>query len=171
MTNKSDKTQGEDKPKNKGGRPTDFKEEYLEQAYKLCLLGATDASLADFFDVVEQTINNWKKDYPEFLESLKAGKAKADAQVAQSLFNRAVGYKAEPELKEDLDSDGNVVETTRTTKHVGPDTTAAIFWLKNRKSDVWRDKQHVELTPGLDVNELDGLAEFLAGHGVDVDKL
>ena len=171
MTKKSDKTQGEEAVKSNAGCPTKFKQEYLEQAYKLCLLGATDASLADFFDVTEQTINNWKTSHPEFFESLKAGKAKADAQVAQSLFNRAVGYKAEPELKEDLDSNGNVVETTRTTKHVGPDTTAAIFWLKNRKSDVWRDKQHVELTPGLDVNELDGLAEFLAGHGVDVSKL
>lgn len=149
MTNNTDKTQDEDKPKNKGGRPTDFKEEYLEQAYKLCLLGATDASLADFFEVTEQTINNWKISQPEFFESLKDGKAKADAQVAQSLFNRAIGYKAEPELKEELAADGiTVIETTRTTKHVGPDTTAAIFWLKNRKSDVWRDKQEVEHQAG-----------------------
>lgn len=48
--------------------------EYANQALKLCLLGATDKELADFFSVSEQTLNKWKKDYPEFLESLKREK-------------------------------------------------------------------------------------------------
>jgi len=80
------------------GRPSKYKPEYAEQAYKLCLLGATDAELADFFAVSEQTINAWKGDFPEFLESLTNGKHHADAKVAQALYHRALGY-SHPEDK------------------------------------------------------------------------
>lgn len=52
-------------------RPTKYQEAYAEQARKLCLLGYTDAELADFFEVSESTINKWKLDYPEFSESIK----------------------------------------------------------------------------------------------------
>jgi len=126
------------------GRPTKHKVEYNEQAYNYCLLGATDQDLADFFNVEEKTINNWKKDHPKFLQSLKGGKEDADAIVAKSLFKRATGYKAEPEVKEETDADGKLKSTTTTIKTVGPDTTAAIFWLKNRKSNVWRDKHEID---------------------------
>ncbi|MES1763769.1 hypothetical protein ACKWMU_12765, partial [Escherichia coli] len=54
-------------------RPTKYQEAYAEQARKLCLLGYTDAELADFFEVSESTINKWKLDYPEFSESIKKG--------------------------------------------------------------------------------------------------
>ena len=84
---------GSETEPNKGGRPTEYRPEYNEQARKLCLLGATDAQLADFFGVSETTINNWKLAHPEFLESLKAGKEKADALVAHALYHRAIGYK------------------------------------------------------------------------------
>lgn len=57
--------------KKKRGRKSDYKEEYSDQVLKLCLLGATDKEIAEFFSVSEQTINSWKKKYPEFLESLK----------------------------------------------------------------------------------------------------
>ncbi len=67
------------------GRPTRYKAEYTEQAFKLCLLGATDANLADFFEVSEKTINTWKDAHPEFLQSLKAGKDEADANVGERL--------------------------------------------------------------------------------------
>lgn len=56
------------------GRKSSYKEEYANQALKLCLLGAIDKELAEFFGVSEQTLNKWKKDFPEFLESLKKGK-------------------------------------------------------------------------------------------------
>lgn len=57
--------------KKKRGRKSEYRIEYADQALKLCLLGATDKELAEFFSVSEQTLNKWKKDYPEFLESLK----------------------------------------------------------------------------------------------------
>ena len=125
------------------GRPTKYKEEYCEQAYKLCLLGATDAKLADFFVVNEDTINKWKIDYPQFSESLKRGKDDADAVIAQSLFHRAKGY-SHPEDK--IFNDDGSAMVVPTTKHYPPDTTACIFWLKNRQKDKWRDKTESEIT-------------------------
>lgn len=80
-----------DKIKSKGGRPSSYKQEYVDLAFKFCLLGATDEDLAKFFDVAESTINKWKIDYPEFSESLKRGKQQSDAEIASSLYNRAKG--------------------------------------------------------------------------------
>ncbi|RNI26646.1 terminase [Rufibacter latericius] len=126
---------------NSGGAPSLYRPEYAHQAYKLCLLGATDADLANFFEVAESTINNWKKEEIEFLESIKKGKDLADAEIAESLYHRARGY-SHPEDKFFVIEGSVVVEPT--TKHYPPDTTAAIFWLKNRKPKTWRDKQEVE---------------------------
>jgi hypothetical protein len=119
------------------GRPSKFKLEYIEQARKLCKLGATDRELASFFEVTEKTLNNWKLESDEFLQALKSGKDEADDRVERSLFARAVGYE-----HDDVDIrviEGQIVETP-ITKHYPPDTTAAIFWLKNRRKDEWRDK-------------------------------
>ena len=135
-----------------GGRPTKYKEEYNEQAYKLCLLGSTDVQLAEFFDVCEATINNWKIEFPIFLESLKRGKIAADAEIASSLYNRAKGLTVIKQqaikLKEsEFNSEGKKISESESIEivdledEVPPDTTAAIFWLKNRNPDRWRDKQ------------------------------
>ncbi|EPB0881194.1 terminase [Yersinia enterocolitica] len=123
------------------GRPTAYKDEYAEQARKLCLLGHTDAELAEFFEVSEQTINAWKKAQPDFLESIKKGKAFADSEVASKLFHRATGYE-HPE--DDIRAVEGSIVITPTIKRYPPDTAAAIFWLKNRQRDKWRDKQEVE---------------------------
>ncbi len=132
------------------GRPSKFKPEFCEQAEKLCKLGATDVQLADFFGVDERTINRWKQEHDEFCQSLKAGKEIADAMVAESLYHRAVGY-THPEEKS-FCSNGEVI-THETLKHYPPDATSAIFWLKNRRPDVWRDKREL----GLDENTVDAL--------------
>lgn len=134
----------EDK-KNKGGAPTKYREEYDEQVFKLCLLGATDVQLADFFNVCEDTIHNWKKKKPKFFESIKQGKADADANVANSLYNRALGYSHNEEKV--FCQDGRII-THETKKHYPPDATSAIFWLKNRQPSEWRDKQE----QSIDVN-------------------
>lgn len=125
-------------PKKRGiGRPSAYKYDFCDQARKLCLLGATDKQLADFFDVDESTINNWKVSHPEFLESIKAGKQQADANVADRLYQRALGYQA-PDVDIKM-HDGQII-TTPLMKYYPPDTTAAIFWLKNRNPALWRDK-------------------------------
>lgn len=124
------------------GRPTKYKEEYNELAYKFCLLGATDKRLAEFFNVDVSTINNWKIDFPDFFESIKRGKEQADATVAQSLFKRATGY--EHEAVKIFNDQGAPLKVPYIERYA-PDTTAAIFWLKNRQPSVWRDKQEVDL--------------------------
>ncbi|MBZ9674540.1 helix-turn-helix domain-containing protein [Mesorhizobium sp. ES1-1] len=137
--------------KNAVGRPTDFKPDYVDQAAKLCRLGAIDRDLADFFNVSEVTINAWKKAKPEFLKSINDAKAQADAQVERSLFHRANGY-SHPAVKI-FNHDGNAL-TVPYMEHYAPDTGACIFWLKNRRPDLWRDKQEVEHSANKDAPPL-----------------
>jgi hypothetical protein len=117
------------------GQPTLYRSEYDEQAYKLCLLGATDYEIADFFIVTEQTINNWKSDYPQFFESMRRGKILADANVSEKLYHRALGYSHEDEKL--FLFEGEVIRED-TTKHYPPDTAAARLWLLNRRPKDWR---------------------------------
>lgn len=124
-------------PKNPGGRPSGFKSEFCLQAAKLCRLGATDKELADFFEVDETTVNRWKKDFPEFCLSIKEGKSLSDAEVADKLFKRATGYEHK-ETKVFLHEGAPVLVDVE--KHYPPDATSAIFWLKNRRPDLWREK-------------------------------
>lgn len=143
------------------GRPSKYKPEYAEQARKLCLLGATDADMADFFDVDERTINNWKEEFPEFFQSIKKGKLLADANVADRLYQRAMGYEAP-----DVDIrvvDGEIVETPM-TKYYPPDTPAAIFWLKNRQKDKWRDKMETDVTSKGEAVVMPSVIELVVPH-------
>lgn len=126
-------------------RPSKYKPEYAEQALKLCRLGAIDKELADFFQVNVDTINEWKKVYPEFSESLKGGKSVADAEVANKLFQRATGYKHEA-VKIVANATTGQEHIVPYTEHYAPDTTAAIFWLKNRRPDLWRDKTDTNIS-------------------------
>lgn len=142
--NEVEEKQGEER--NKVGRPTTYREEYAKQAYKLCLLGAIDKDLADFFEVTEQTINNWKKEYPEFFESIKRGKMIADAEIAEKLYHRAKGYSCTD--TKFATHEGKITDSVEYVKHYPPDTTAIIFWLKNRQPDKWRDKQDIDLDIG-----------------------
>jgi hypothetical protein len=118
-------------------RPTDYKPEYAEQALAQCEKGATDQELADFFGITVRTLYRWKNTQAEFCQALKDGKAPADGRVERSLFERAVGYE-----RDEVDIrvvNGEIVQTP-VRKFYPPDTTAAIFWLKNRKPSDWRDK-------------------------------
>jgi hypothetical protein len=142
--------------KNRGGRPSKYLPEYAKQARKLCLLdiGITDAHLAEFFEVNEDTIYEWKKKFPEFSESVKGGKKLADANVAAALYKRAIGFTYDEVTFEKIDAKV-VLETTTAgdiktdqaykkkvvTKLVVPDTGAAMNWLKNRQKELWRDNE------------------------------
>ena len=130
--------------KTKGaGRPTRYKAEYAEQAEKLCRLGLIDKELAEFFSVDVATIDRWKKSHPEFCGSLKRGKSPADAEVADRLYQRALGY-SHPEDK--ILQNNGIPVIVPTVKHYAPDTLACIYWLKNRRPDLWRDKVNLEHT-------------------------
>ncbi len=123
-------------------RPTKFKPEFVAQAEKLCRLGATDIEIADFFEVDARTIYRWKAENDEFCQALKSGKAESDDRVERSLFARATGYEHD---EVDIRVVGGEIVQTQIRKYYPPDTTAGIFWLKNRRPGIWRDKQDIEL--------------------------
>ena len=128
------------------GRPTKYKPEYAKQAAKACEAGFTDRDIAELLGVCEATLNTWKHEHPEFLESVKVGKAAADDRVEQSLYRKATGYSFD--AVKIFQNAGEIIRADY-VEHVPPSDTAAIFWLKNRRKEEWRDKTDVEHT-GLD---------------------
>lgn len=135
------------------GRPTDYREDHPDKAYKLCLLGATDAEMADIFGISQQTLYDWKTAHPEFVEAIARGKAAADANVAERLYQRAMGYSHEAVkiFPGSAESGGPIYAPY--TEHYPPDTQAASLWLRNRQSAKWRDKREHEHT-GADGKDL-----------------
>lgn len=103
--------------------------------------GLIDEQIAKNMGITPSTLYEWKKNYSEISESLKKGKEVVDIQVENALLKRALGYSYK-EIKEEKTADGKRV--TVTTKEVVPDTTAQIFWLKNRRPERWKDKQDIE---------------------------
>lgn len=140
----------------KKGRPTSFKPEFVKQARKLAALGATDREAAEFFEVDERTIHRWKHEHEDFCQSLKVGKEQADARVEQSLYRRALGYSHDA-VKIAVSGQGDITQVPF-VEHYPPDTTAAIFWLKNRKPQEWRDKTEHNVNHGAQ----DSLADLMS---------
>ena len=127
-----------------GGRPPKYKAEFVKQAQGLAKLGATDREIAEFFEVDERTINRWKHTHTQFCQSLTVGKEAADARVEQSLYRRATGYSFDAvKIFMPAGADGPVYAPY--VEHTPPDTTAGIFWLKNRRPDEWREVSKVDL--------------------------
>lgn len=149
------KTQGKAR-----GRPSSYKPEYATQAAKLAKLGATDQEIADFFEVSERTINRWRATFDDFCRSLKVSKESADERVERSLFARAVGYEHE---EVDIRVIDKRVVLTPIRKRYAPDTVACIFWLKNRRPDLWREKPGEGPPPGDEEGLLRAIAEKLPG--------
>ena len=156
--------------KAKMGRPTAYKPEYAAQASKICRLGATDAQLADIFCVSIRTIENWKNKHEDFLHALKPGKDYADDLVERSLFQKAIGY--EYDTVKIFNNNGAEMVVSYREKCV-PDTTAAIFWLKNRRADKWRDVHKVEhgAAGAFDHLSDDDLAKFVRDEFRQVEDL
>lgn len=121
------------------GRPTKYKPEFVKQAEKLCALGATDVDIADFFEVDPVTVYRWSAAHAEFCKALKVGKEVADERVQRSLYHRAVGYSHDA-VKIFMPAGAKEPVYAPYREHVPPDTTAGIFWLKNRRKEDWRDK-------------------------------
>lgn len=146
-------------PKKKRGRPSLYKPEYAKQAKELALLGLIDEEMAGVFGISVSKFNEWKKQHPEFMESLKEGKVIADAKVSQALFHRACGY-----FHDDVHISNYQGQITITpiTKHYPPDTAAAFIWLKNRQGKLWKDKTDDASKGGTDLAEaLSRLADKL----------
>lgn len=133
--------------KRKVGRPSAYEAGYSadfpELGRKLSLLGLTDKQMAEVFGVAESTLYLWKTKHESFSEALKAGKQVADADVADRLLQRAMGYEHD---EVDIRVVDKEIVQTPIRKFYPPDTTAAIFWLKNRQRDQWRDKVETGVT-------------------------
>lgn len=118
--------------------------------------GFTIEQIAEKLGVAASTFFDYKNKYPELSEALKKGQEVADVEVENALFKRAIGYRYDEVTREatkvkDPDTGEWVdvmAETKRVTKEVQPDVTAQIFWLKNRRPDVWRDKKDVSTEVG-----------------------
>lgn len=106
--------------------------------------GLTNEQIAHNIGIRVSTLYEWQNRFPEVSDALKRGKEVIDRQVENALLKRALGYQFDEITFE------NGVETKRVRKDVQPDTTAQIFWLKNRKPEDWRDRKDIEHSGGLD---------------------
>ena len=136
------------------GRPTKYDSKFAAQAQKLAELGATDQEMADFFEIEVRTLYRWKHDHEDFCQALKTGKVIADERVERSLYQKAIGYEQD-EVKIFMPANAENPVYAPFRAKIAPDTTAAIFWLKNRRPDLWRDKTEQ------DVNVKGDLAEVI----------
>jgi len=98
------------------GRPTKYNPDELEHVTQLCMMGATNEELAKFLNVATSTVDLWILKHEAFSGAVKNGREIADMEVAKSLYQKALSG----------------------------DVTAMIFWLKNRRSDQWRDQTNVK---------------------------
>ena len=105
--------------------------------------GCTDEEIAEAFGVGVRTLYAWKGVHQEFQQALKESKSKTDEGIVESLYARACGLtkRTTRKVREVIDANGNKVKLTEVTEEtLPPDTTAMIFWLKNRQPEQWRDK-------------------------------
>ncbi len=110
--------------------------------------GLTDEQIAHNIGISVGTLYDWKKRHHEISEALKRGKEVVDIEVENVLLKRAKGYNYEEITQERIGDpetgDAKLVVTKVVTKHMAPDVTAIIFWLKNRLAKDWRDKREID---------------------------
>lgn len=149
----------ESTPKGPGGRPTEYRDEYVERVANLALNGATDAEIADDLGVSISTLYNWRAKHPEFLSALKYGKSQSNERVERSLYLRAVGYEHDA-VKVSFDKDGQPIYAPYRA-FVPPDPGAMKLWLLNRDPENWKERVEVS-RPDDPLSEL--LAEMRKQH-------
>lgn len=142
--------------KNKG-RPTKYnKEKHPKAAYKLALLGMSNDEIAELMCIDSATLYRWKDCHDEFCEALMGGGALADADVAKSLYERAIGYEHGEEKV--FCFQGEII-THQTIKHYPPDTGAAALWLANRQRKRWASNGQDEQNKPLPINVIIGVKD------------
>lgn len=125
-----------------------------------CRNGADNNGLCRRLGVSMSTYKRILKNHPDVKRLIQDGKDEADLKVESALYKRAVGYDFEEvttEIKVSPDGSAQTSVVKKTKKHIPGDTTAQIFWLKNRRPSEWRDKQDIEAT----VNAFEQLMEEL----------
>lgn len=132
--------------------------------------GLIDKQIAeDKIGINEATLCRWKEKFPQIMHALKRGKEVVDREVESALLKRALGYETVETIEEPVkDKETGEIKmevTKRIVKQVVPDTTAQIFWLKNRKPDEFRDKRDVELSGNVDFSSVISKARERMKHG------
>lgn len=138
-------------PKNLGGRPSKFNERLAQRIMALAKKGFTDREIAEECGIALSTLKLWKGRHKGFSAALNASKNVANEMVEAALFQRAIGY-SHPDTKIFVTEHG--IHTETVTKHHPPSEDAAKFWLKNRAPKRWREKQEVEHSGKLTLDEL-----------------
>ncbi|MEO7690809.1 MAG: hypothetical protein ABIS51_16115 [Sphingomonas sp.] len=123
-----------------------YKPEFVDQARKMCQLGATDEELAEHFEVCVRTIYRWRNTHEEFAEAVVVGKEHADARVERALYSRAVGCSVERTRVFKHAGDDKPVYATY-THHFPPDPNAALHWLRVRQPRKWQIHEEVKSDP------------------------
>lgn len=147
-----------------------YRPQFVRVAYKFFLLGATVEQLADVLCVDSRTIYRWAKDHPAFDMAMRGGREMADANVASRLYARAMGYSHEEEEIKVID---NKVVRVPTVKHYPPDPGAAIFWLKNRQPELWKERVEVKEQPTIalvDKQAMDEIYRNALEHAAQVQE-
>lgn len=118
--------------------------------------GLTDEQIAKNMGIGYSTLQTWKANYQDIQDTLKKNKEIVDYEVENALLKRALGYDYTETTRERMFNEETgeyeLVTTKEVHKEIAPDTTAGIFWLKNRKPDEWRDKRDVSLEGNLNNN-------------------
>lgn len=161
------------------GRPTDYQPEMCDRVYGFTLLGLIDKEIAAQLGIGLSTMYEWKAKYPEFADAFKRGKEPADVEIAQALWNNALGAEYTEQVavkvkRVDYDEksgkkvcEREEVVVVNVKKKAPPNTAAQIFWLKNRQKDQWRDR--IEHT-GKDGETLNNTTTILAITDLDAEQ-
>ena len=112
----------------------------------LARTGYTIDEIAERLQVGRTTVYRWRDAHPEFRNALKEGKDFADGMVEDALYKSALGF-TRTTMREERDAEGRVVKVVKTAEKVPPNATAALFWLKNRQPEKWRDRRREEERP------------------------
>lgn len=153
-----------------GGRPTKYDAKYhVPWARGLAMRGATMEQMAEEMGVAVATLYVWRDAHPEFLEALNEGRQQTDLRVERSLYERAMGGKSKETKKviEVVDGQPVVKRIEKVERELAPDTTACIFWLKNRNPAMWRDSQYIAANEEQDANIKDWIAALGLGESDD----
>lgn len=153
--------------KDKGGRPTDYRPEYVHIARSMCRLGATDDELAEAFRCEVVTVRNWARRHPDFADALKVGKGEFDEPIKRSLAQRAKGYRQKA-VKVFMPAGAQAPVYAEYWEEIPADVGAAKLWLCNRDPENWRDRKELTgadgapLIPVLEVMHTDGRSQSTA---------
>ena len=155
----------EEKPKTRRGRKGKYADWLTPEGLTLiegwAREGLSDEQISHNMGIVPKTLYEWMNKYSDISKSVKKGKEVADFEVENALYKSAMGYEYE-EVKQYIKDMGNGKQEKRiekTMKHIAPNTTAQIFWLKNRKRDKWNDRQHIEHGGSISIEDKSGVID------------